>query len=422
MTARNSGESTWVATGFVVQYAAQAGRAIFLARLLAPHDLGVYFVLRSLGVTGAVAAQLGLGQVGLRRISATGDPAVAAAVLRGVLVLTAAATAAVIPVVLLAGWGFGLRVVDALLVLAMVAALTWTTTLGELARGLGRTVAVSLIERVLGSVGDLLGLAVLLLIGGTATLTQVLAVTVGASVIPLALLARLLRLTAPAEVSAEEKHGSTASDLIEESWPVAGNALLWRALAEVDLWLVALLGSPAQSAVYGIALRLAVPLDLPKSVAAYRLSPHIAHAHASGQTPVLEQTLKRSARWTTAATVAGYITVVAVGSQGLEILVGEQYAAAIPVFVVLGIGRIVNAASGLAGVTLLMTRHSRALMNISVQSTIVMAAGALLLIPNLGALGAALAASGGFTVQCLLMGRAVGRYAGMSVHAGPRIN
>jgi O-antigen/teichoic acid export membrane protein len=422
MTARNAGESAWVATAFVVQYAAQAGRAVFLARLLAPHDLGVYFVLRSLGVAGAVAAQLGLGQVGLRRISATDDPAVTASVLRGVLSLTATATAAIIPVILLVGWGFGLRGVDALLVGAMVAALTWTATLGELARGFGRTAAVSSIERVLGSVADLLGLAVLLLIIGTGTLTQILAVTVGASLIPLVLLARLVRLSVPADAGPDEKRRSTTRDLLGESWPVAGNALLWRALAEVDLWLVALLGTPAQAAVYGIALRLAIPLDLPKSVAAYRLAPHIAHAHASGQPSVLQQTLKRSARWTTVTTVAGYLTVFAMGSQGLEILFGEQYASAMPVFIVLGIGRIVSAASGLAGVTLLMTRHSRALMNISVRSTIVTAAGALLLIPNLGAIGAALAASGGFTIQCLLMVRAVARYSGVSVHAGPRFN
>jgi O-antigen/teichoic acid export membrane protein len=422
MTVRNAGASVWVGAGFVVQYAAQAGRAVFLARLLAPHDLGVYFVLRSVAVAGAVAAQLGLGQVGLRRIAAADDPAVARAVLRAVLSITAATTAAISPVVLLLGWMFGLRAVDAWLVATMVATLTWTTTLAEVARGVGRTATVSSVERVLGSACDLLGLAVLLLIAGSGTLTQILAVTVGASLIPLVLLAGVVRRSAFAHTGTKERKRTAARDLLDESWPVAGNALLWRALAEVDLWLVALLGTPAQAAVYGLALRLAVSLDLPKSVEAYRLSPHIAHAHANGEPSMLEQTLKRSARWTTVTTVAGYLTVIAVGSHGLEILFGEQYVSAMPVFIVLGIGRIVSAASGLAGVTLLMTRHSRALMTVSVRSTIVTAAGALLLIPTFGAIGAAFAASAGFTVQCALMIRAVGRYAGVSVHAGARVN
>ncbi len=415
-------ESAWVGGGFVLQYSAQAGRAVFLTRILTPHALGIYFVLRGIAVAGSVATQLGLGQVGLRRVAAAGgDHAEVHAALRGVLMLTARTTVVGIPLVVLLGWAFGLALVDAALVGLMMAALAWTATLADLGRGLGRTAAVSGIERVFGSIADLVVLLALYVTAGRCTLTEVLAVTTGVNVVTLILLARLVGRAAPAQAPGHAVAVVPARELLDESLPIAGNTLLWKALAELDLWLVALLGTPAAAAVYGIALRLAVPLDLPKSVIAYQLSPRIAHAHALGETGTLERMLKGWARRTTMATVAAYLAVIAVGAPGLDWLFGPEYAAALPLFVVLGIGRIVSAAAGLPGVTLLMTGHSRVIVRISMLSTTTTAAAALLLIPRLGAMGAAVAASTGFTIQCALMIRAVRQYAGVSVHAGPRL-
>lgn len=415
-------ESAWVGAGFVLQYSAQAARAVFLTRILTPHALGIYFVLRAIAVAGSMATQLGLGTVGLRRVAAAGaDHAGIRAALRGVFILTAQTSVVGTLLAILAGWATGLALVDAALVGLMLAALTWTATLADLGRGLGRTAAVSGIERVFGSVADLAALLALYLTAGRSTLTDVLAVTTGANVVTSILLAGLVGRAAPGWVPGEKDSVVPARELLDESLPIAGNTLLWKALAELDLWLVALLGTPAAAAVYGIALRLAVPLDLPKSVIAYQLSPRIAHVHALGQTEALERMLKRWARRATVTTGAAYLAVIGIGTQGLDWLFGPDYAAALPLFVVLGIGRILSAAAGLPGVTLLMTGHSRVIVRISMVSTVTTATVALLLIPRLGAMGAAVAASTGYTIQCALMTRAVRQFAGVSVHAGPRV-
>jgi O-antigen/teichoic acid export membrane protein len=137
-------ESAWVGAGFVLQYSAQAARAVFLTRILTPHALGIYFVLRAIAVAGSMATQLGLGTVGLRRVAAAGaDHAGIRAALRGVFILTAQTSVVGTLLAILAGWATGLALVDAALVGLMLAALTWTATLADLGRGLGRTATVS---------------------------------------------------------------------------------------------------------------------------------------------------------------------------------------------------------------------------------------------------------------------------------------
>jgi O-antigen/teichoic acid export membrane protein len=418
-------ESAWIATGFVVQLAAQVVRTVILARLLASHDLGVYFVLRSVGGVATLMAPVGLGQVGLRHVASARTPVAARSAVRHTLRIALGASGVVIPVAWLTMRAAGLSAVDSTLAAAMIAALTWSALFADLGRGTGRVSRIAGIEKVFGSFADLVGLLGVLAVVGRADLTTALGVTAITAALPVGWLAIELRQAFRGRPSPAVSSGNGGEigprELLKEGWPVAANALLWRALTEIDLWIVAGLTDPDRTAVYGVATRLALPLELPKTIAIYQLSPLIAALHSRGEREILERRLKVAARLASAGCLSLVVALMLLGPNGINALFGAGYARAMPPLLVLAVGQVVNVAAGLGGTTLLMTGHSRTLLQISIFSTSLGAIMAVVSIPILGLLGAAAASTIGRSVQSLLMVRAVRRYADVSVHAGPRL-
>ncbi|MEZ5318294.1 MAG: polysaccharide biosynthesis C-terminal domain-containing protein [Vicinamibacterales bacterium] len=428
----------WTAAGFGVQFVGQVARVVLLAHVLSPADLGRFLVLRSVVGVAGLAAQGGLGPVGLRRIAgAAGDAAARHGVVASVLPLAAAG--AVVAAVLTAGGvvAAGFAPVEAGAAGILVVAAALSPVLADLARGLDLTRAAVAIERGLATLLEVVVLAVVLFrLRGSgdpfASFREVLVVIAIVAVVPVLLLAwRVARAAppvanatpvasgpaAPASVAEARESRVPARTLVAESWPVTVNGLLWRGLGEVDLWLVGgLAGAPA-AGVYGIAMRLAAALQGPVAIGAYALAPPIARHHAAGRRDALESLLRRAARWMTLGSVAGYAAVAAIGADGLARIFGADYGRAWPLFLVLGLGQVVNAICGLGGTTLLMIGRPRALMGISLACSAITIGGGWLLIPHLGPMGAALATAAGVVVQNALMVGAVRRYAGVRVHA-----
>ena len=255
MMAGRPRDFAWVSVGFGVQLSAQFGRAILLARLLTPHDLGLYFVLRSVAGVVAIVVPLGLGLIGLRLVAAARADAVAArTAVRTTLRLTTAGSLVAVPAAWLCVRGAGFGAVDATLVAVMIVALAWTGVLADLTRGLGETRQSVGIEKIAGSLVDVAGLTVILLLARQSTLTVTLGIVAGAAMFPVAGLSiALMRAlsdhgAAPFASSEGQATAVTSGALLSESWPVAANALFWRALAEVDLWMVAWLTGPEETA------------------------------------------------------------------------------------------------------------------------------------------------------------------------------
>ena len=423
MNAHRGREAAWVAAGFVVFLLAQVARAMMLARLLTPQALGTYFVFRGIAGVAGILIPAGLAQTGLRRVAAAGESTPAArAILRHVIRTTLAITPAVAVAMVLVMWLAGVSTQHALLTALLGTTMAWTTLLVHLARGVGRVTAAAKAERVGGSLLEVGALGVLLVGLGETSLTAALAVGVVSSLPPLLVLSVIVM-----GGSAPRSHGQFSlpapepvEGLIAESWPVTINALLWKVLAEVDLWIVAALAGADQAALYGVAVRVAVPLQLPQSIAIFALAGRISALHAAHRLDELERMLKRAARQALAVAAAGYLVMLVVGASGLALAFGEMYARAMPIVVVFGARQLFNAASGVPGTTLLMIGRSRVMLQLSIVSTLATTAAALVLVPRIGVLGAALASAGGTTLQNVLAVRAVKRLAGISVHAGPR--
>jgi O-antigen/teichoic acid export membrane protein len=417
MTAPSRLDTAWTAAGFGMQLAGQAGRAVILALLLSPEDLGRFFILRSAAGVAAFVAQLGLGTVGLRRLAAArGDGAVQKGIVGGVVRVTAVSTASVAALGAAAALMFGLGIGEATLAAMMIGTQAMSGILSELGRGLGRVRTMAAIDRALAPALEVAALTAMFLLTRSTSFRDVLLLLTVAGAIPLALLARELRRAVPGvDDGAGAPHVRT---LLFESWPVTVNGLLWRALAEADLWIVGALAGVQAAAIYGVGMRLAAPLQASLGVAVYVLAGPISGLYAAGAHAELQHLLRRTARWTAIVSATGFMLIAAMGERGLAAVFGPIYADALPVFLVLGIAQLVNVAAGLGGTTLLMIGRTRALMLISLASSLVTLVLAAALLPVMGLMGAAVASLTGMVLQNTLMVMAVHRYAGIRVDAG----
>ena len=407
----------WVAAGFAAQYAARAARAILLARLLSPVDLGVYFVLRSVATTAAIFAEGGLGQSGLRRVAAAGVTGgstrrALASVGRLSLVIAPAAGIATTLAARLGGTGTS----NALLTGVTAMLMAWVAVAGGLARGAGRVKAVALADRVGIAVVDLMLLVAMTLAAGRTTTTVALAVTAAAYVPALCALGFIV--VRDGAGSPAEGASAAAGGLLGESWPITLNALLWKGLSEVDLWIVAAFAGAGNAALYGIATRVAAPIQAPLAIGIFALSGTAASMHAQGRHRELEAVLKRAARRALAVAIPLYVALLLIGPRGLAALFGAPYAAAMPLIVVLGAGQILNVAAGMGGTTLLMIGQSRTLLALSAISTAFTTVATAILLSLFGVIGAAVASASGVALQNALAIGAVRKTTGMQVHAG----
>jgi O-antigen/teichoic acid export membrane protein len=410
------------AAAFASQMLGQVGRAVLLAWLLSPADFGRFLVLRSAASVVALVAQGGLGPVGLRRVSAArarhADPWAVTGRVLGLAARTGAAAATLLALAVRAA---GYSWLDAAAIGVIAFATAIATVAAGLGRGFGRTRAIVIIERGMTLPLEAAAIAALWLPSAPPTLTAALVAVAGASLVPAVLLMRLLRKSrvarpagAASNVATPESTAATA-ELMAEAWPVTVHGLLARAIADSGLWIVgAWLGAPA-AAVYGVGTRLAMLLQMPGAIAGYVLSEPVAALGARGDRRALERLVRRSARLTGATAVAGYSLLALIGADGIGYAFGPVYRTAHGVFLVLGIGQVISAAAGPGLTVLLMLGATRPLMLISVVSAVVTGGGAAVLVPALGAVGAAWAAAAGLVLQSLLLMLTARRQGGVRV-------
>lgn len=407
-------ETRWTAAGFATQLAGQVARAVLLARVLTPEDLGRFFLLRSFVGVAAILAQGGVGTVGLKRVAAAkSDPALQRATVRasGRACITAGLGVAAVASAAAVSYGFSIPAAVALGLLVATSAVSLVAA--DLCRGLGHVRAAVMIERGLGTTAEVVALLGAWLLRGALSLDHALVLVAGAGLVPLSALG--WRLWRAVHTLPQTPARASARALMAESWPVTVNSLLWRGLGEADLWLVGGLLGAGPAGVYGLAMRLAAPLSLAPGIAAYRLAGPVAALHAADLRDDLQALLRRAAHLTALLTGAGWAAIATLGPAGIAVIFGPDYAAAFGIFLVLGAGRVISAAAGIGGTTMLMIGRQQPLMWMSLASSAATVAGGWLLIPRLGPIGAAWASAFGILLQNVLMIAAVRRYAHVRV-------
>ncbi len=178
-----------------------------------------------------------------------------------------------------------------------------------------------------------------------------------------------------------------------------GIALL---MLNLDLLLLDIFVAPDQIALYFAAARTTVIIGFVHFAVAAVTMPKFAALYANNNTDGVRNLLHDSRKWVFIPTLAGSILILALGKPLLS-LFGPGFTESYPVMFVLVLGLLARAAAGPVQGLLVVTGHQNMLAAVM---TFVIGLNALLnllLIPNYGLIGAAMATSGAFGVESVLL-------------------
>lgn len=386
------------------------GSYVLLARLMPLSELGTYaLVMAWIGL--AATALSGGTQLAVVRLVATyrrgGDEARAVAAWetaqRASLALLAAGGTVALAACLL------LRP-DALQTVLAAALLTAAIALARLYAAAGRAFGspiVPLAADVLVRDGLIALLALVLLLLGWRGLDAGTALNLTLSASALAALAggRAVAMAVPRSSEPVRPTGSELLAWVRTAAPLLGIALLQMWLARVDTVVLGFLAGPEEVGIFAVAWRIAALVAFPLTAINIATGPAIAGAASGGDRPALQDLLARSAVWSTLAGLAVALPLL-LFPHWLLGLAGPELTRGATVLRILVAGQLICAITGMANVALAMSDHSNASMvaygGAALASLLLNAA----LIPLLGGLGAAAAATAvviGLRVAILLL-------------------
>ena len=181
-----------------------------------------------------------------------------------------------------------------------------------------------------------------------------------------------------------------------------GTQVLLFIWSQSDIWIVGSFRPSQDVAIYGAAIRLIGLVNIPSIILNSVLPPIISQLSSQKRTRELERIL-RTATTITAFPSAMILAVLAIlATDVLEILFGTYYRASAPILIVLSIGQLVNVAAGSCGELLLFTGNQGSMMKISGFSAAVTIVTSLTLVQIWGNLGVAIAVVIGMTLQNVL--------------------
>jgi O-antigen/teichoic acid export membrane protein len=404
------------------------GAGVLTTRRLAPADLGTYLSLLNVVLAGSLVGSLGLGPMVVRVVAwmlAAGDREHArSAVVRILRIATVGGA--------LAGTATGLglfcasstppAIAIAMLTAACVMIGAVQRVTGEVFRGYSDMRGAALfggysVNGAYGASGSLLTvIALAATLRGSASVSGALAATLVAGAANLTAALGLLR--EPGRPVAAAVPAPAMRELLRESLPLMGSALVGFGLLQGDLLILAAFRPRTEVALYGAAARLALVVALPLFVSSSVLPPLVAGLYARGDRAALEATLRRATLWTGLPATVALAAFVLAGRTILGLVFGPFYEASYGLLVVLAIGQAVNVWSGCGSVFLSMTGHAREQLRLTI------ACGAALVLAGAcatriwGAPGLAVVVAATTAAQNVAMAWIAWRRTGVRIDAG----
>lgn len=401
----------WVLAGKVILVLSTLLINAFLARLLAPQEMGAYFLTFSLVSVAAVAAQFGLSQAVVRLVAeslASERPGQAANTIRFIL-RSGALGALLLAGVLALGVGSWLahRIFDSALMASViglaalwVVVLTLQNLLAESFRGFHEIRLATLFGGVITSVLSALLFAGLWIVQGHSNLEQVIVLSVIAGATNAMIAYLLLRGKLK---PFNTKNDFKGKEVFRIAWPLWVTNLTLIVLLQADLWIMGMFRPQEEVAIYGAALRFVVLVTMPLMIVNSVVSPVIAEMYTKGRRKDLQEILRAAA---TTASIPAFVVVIVFtlfGSPILSLVYGEFYRDGVTVLTLLSLGQLVNVLAGSCGLVLMMTGFQASMMWITIVCGLLTVTGATLLVEQYGANGVATVAAVAMMTQNGLM-------------------
>lgn len=191
--------------------------------------------------------------------------------------------------------------------------------------------------------------------------------------------------------TAEATAGNTFSPerLLGNALPIFGVRVSGLAMKHGGVLALGVLVDPRAAAAYFVAERLAQLASVPQTVIASVVQPWLASASAEGDQDALQRTVSHAGHATLWPSLVAVIGLLLTGPMLLE-LFGPDYREAFPILAVLLINHLLGAALGPAQQVLIMSGLQAAVLRTMSLAAVIHLASLFILIPWLGALGAAL--------------------------------
>lgn len=164
----------------------------------------------------------------------------------------------------------------------------------------------------------------------------------------------------------------------------------WYLYTQADIWIVGMFSSTESVGIYGVVSRLVTLIAFSLGAFSTIVPSIISAVHTSNNRDELRQVVSVSTRWILTMSMPIMLILVLEGKFVLEYVYGEKFINGYTALVILSIGQLINAGSGLVGWFLQVTGGHKTYMKISIFWGILNVLLNLILVPRFGIIGAAM--------------------------------
>lgn len=403
----------WVFGGRVFSMSSQLAVNGFLARLLSPTDMGLYFLVFSLVNFFMMFSLLGMQRSIVRIISeslALERPEKSVLAVR-YMIQIGAFTSISLAIVLFAGAGkfisemiFNTKLIGNLVYLpaAWLIIFTLQTLIAEAFRGFHDIRYATIFNGLISSAICTFVFGFLLFIGKKVDLEIVLIITIGSYFINFIFASTLLyRLTSKIEKTKREL--ITRYDMLKNSWVLYFQNLILFIMTSGHLWLLAYLSTKQNVAIYGAVFRLMVIITTSLAMIRLTILPTIGHLYAKKYYSEVEKVLKVSALVAGIPAILGLSLVILMGKPILFILYGSHYAEGYSALIILSVANLINVFTGMPGPLMVMASKEKQMLLFTIISSVVGLSLSSFLIGILDYTGVSIGAGTGIILYNILM-------------------
>ncbi|MEK6749687.1 MAG: oligosaccharide flippase family protein [Pseudomonadota bacterium] len=416
----------WVFVGRIIGAPAGFAVNILIARLLSPHDVGVYFLMVSLVLAAVAVAQWGLQIAVVRLVSeALGQGlggrargAVFAVLKIGVIgaCIVALAVGSIGGRVLTQHFGAPQQLQDAIWYgAAWIVALTLLNLMAETFRGLQDYRLATIFGGPAHSILLLGFLGTVFFIQGKCSLSSVLWLCVVLSAFLVVVAAAAMRRHI-ARMAGDTR--VRVAEVLGLGWPLMITSLAIFFVTQIDLWIIGAYRNSDEVAVYGAAARLVQLVVMPMLIVNAVIPPIISALYAQGKIRQLERIVRTAALLSAVPAFAASLIFVFAAEPILNLVYGHYYQSGAIVLILVSFGQAINIFAGSGAIVLMMTNHQRSIMVISVICGILLVAGGIAVVGEYGAPGVAAVTAAAAVTHAMMTLYWVKRKTGMWTHAG----
>ncbi|MBF0705369.1 oligosaccharide flippase family protein [Alkalihalobacillus hwajinpoensis] len=387
-----------------------------LARILAPDEVGIYFLLFSVVTFGSYIGMLGLRQTIVKMLAENlDDPHRVKLLVKRILkiALCGAGGFTIVFAIFfqsIAEAVFNINLVMPIVVLVAVWILIdiFQQIISEGFRGFHNIKLASIFGGFLSSLTLVVSLFVIYFLGETR-----LIVVVALMVVSLLTSVSIASWLFKRQVTRVKKTYSgitlpsvdtiSYKGILGVSVPLLIFTITAFFLYQSDLWIVGAFGTEEEVAIYGAAFRLVLIVSMPVVIADMITPPLIAQMNAQNKLKEIEGTLRNVSTIASIPAIAVIVVFIACGQLILGLIFGEFYKSGAVILSILCIGQLFNVIGGSSGSTLMMTGNQKAIMIITLISSFLMIVGSIIAVQKYGPAGVAVVKSAGLLVQNILM-------------------